>query len=119
MPVAGPQSHAIDLVHPLQHKAEGDVLISSVHSGDLYLHARDNVRTATVAKSSATATQCAAAIRDNPSGANVELHAEETYCLLLADTPALPGQALVRLNVEPAPGTGEVTLTMAAWDTTS
>lgn len=105
----------IDLVRPLSEKVEGDVLVSPESGGDLYLHANDNVRTGTVTRSEATAAQCAAAIQDNPSGANVELHAGETYCLL-ADTPALTGQALVRLNVDPASDSGEVTLRMAAWD---
>jgi hypothetical protein len=117
VPIVDSQTHPIDLVQPhLRVDGDGDVRIGSEETG-LYLYAGDNVRTATVTRSSVTAAQCADAIQDNPSGPNVELHEGETYCLL-ASNAALTGPALIRLNLEPLADTGQVTLKMAAWDTT-
>ncbi|WP_436531176.1 hypothetical protein [Actinoplanes sp. HUAS TT8] len=118
VPATGEQSQAINLARPSLDDTDGDVVISSVDGGDLRLVALGSVRTGTIAGDTATATECADAIQDNPSGPSVELREDKTYCLL-AGGPTPAGQtALVRLNVEPVPDTGQVTLRMAAWDAT-
>jgi hypothetical protein len=125
MAVNDERPQSIDLDEPRTVPAgTGAVSISTAPgTGDLLMEPTADVQAATISAASATADECAAAIRDAPTGgATLTLRDDRTYCLLTPGPPATtePDRpTLVQLTVDqPATTTNEITVHLTAWNLT-
>jgi hypothetical protein len=120
------QPQSIDLEESPRTVAAGDgaVAISAIpDSGGFLLEPTGDVQAATLATASATADECAAAIRDEPSGGTpLTLRDDRTYCLLTPGPPETgePDRpTLVQLTMDPTTGAAdELTVHLTAWNLT-